>query len=83
MSNLKGLAVLASQLPNGLCSDWENSNHFEMTCDDADHFWLFVSDGLDGIKNPMETEVGKRFGLLMDIAEEVGRLRDKGFFKDV
>jgi hypothetical protein len=52
-----------------------------MTCDDTDYFWLFVSDGLNGIENPNESEVGKRFGLLMDIAEEVSRLRDDGFFR--
>ena len=28
----------------------------------------------------MESVVGKRVGLLMDIAAEVGRLRDEGFF---
>ena len=56
----KKLAELASQLPKGLGSDWEDTNHFEMTCDDAEYFWL------------------DRIGLLMDIAEEVGRLRDEG-----
>ena len=77
---LKRLAELSSQLPKGLSSDWK-TNHFEMTCDDRDYFWLFVSDGLNGIENPNESEVGKRFGLLMDVAAEVSRLRDEGFFR--
>lgn len=79
MSELNKLIELASKLPKGLSSDWAGSNHFEMTSDD-EFFWLYVRDGLDGIENPAESIVGQRFGLLMDIAAEVGRLRDAGFF---
>lgn len=77
---LKKLAELASQLPTGLCSDWENTNHFEMTCEDAEYFWLDLSDGLPDVECPDESTIGKRIGLLMDIAAEVGRLRDGGYF---
>jgi hypothetical protein len=75
---LKKLAKLASQLPKGLCSDWEDTNHFEMTCDDAKYFWLDLSDGLPDVECPDESIIGSRIGLMMDIAEEVGRLRDEG-----
>jgi hypothetical protein len=49
-----------------------------MTSDDDEYFWLFVRECFEDIENPMESTIGKRFGLLMDIAEEVARLRDEG-----
>ena len=73
------LKDLAKGLPKGLTSDWAGSNHFEMNSDEDEYFWLFVRECFDDIENPMESTIGKRFGLMMDIAAEVARLRDEGF----
>lgn len=71
------LKELASKLPKGLRSDWDGTNHFELTSSDSDdYFWLMVGDGLCGCT--CEDEFGKRFGLIMDVAAEVARLRDSG-----
>lgn len=85
LDRLRPLAELAAQLPPKLHSDWRDTNHYELTCRDVnasddDFFWLMVGDGTQGIEDPnwCETETGKRLGLLMDIAAEVGRLRDEG-----
>ncbi len=68
---LNELLRLLRQLPDGLRSDWDGTNHYELTSYSTDeHFWLMVGEGLpDG--NSCETETGKRFGLIMDIAVAV------------
>lgn len=80
MSNeLDKLRALAKQLPKCLRSDWEGSNHYELTSSGAEFWWLLLGDTSETFgSNPMETESGKRLGLIMDIAEEVCRLKDKG-----
>ena len=82
MDELDTLRELAAQLPRYLHSDWLDTNHYELTIRDAEseeYWWLMVAAGLrDNSVNWCETEEGKRFGLIMDIAEEVGRLRDAG-----
>ena len=70
------LRELASMLPEGLQSDWRDTNHYELT-DGVAALWLAVFDGARGLHNPCDTEEGQRLGLLMDIAAEVGRLRDE------
>lgn len=82
---LAKLKELASLLPPCLVSDWKNSNHYELTCQaydrktEHDYWWLSLGDYFTGFNDsPCDTEVGKRVGLLMDIAEEVARLRDEG-----
>lgn len=76
---LEKLKSLASNLPKGLRSDWENTNHFELTCEGKEYWWLLLADSAEVFgESPMETEPGKRLGLLMDIASEVARLRDSG-----
>lgn len=79
MDALDRLRELAERLPRGLRSDWQGSNHFELATDDPAHsfWWLSVGDGLPA-PDPANTTEGKRFGLLMDVAEEVARLRDIG-----
>ena len=74
------LRELAATLPRGLRSDWDGTNHYEMTSSEEpdDYFWLIASEGFVGIRNPSKTSYGRRLGLLMDIAAEVGRLRDEG-----
>lgn len=82
MSNFTRLSELAAQLPKGLHSDWRDTNHYELTVRDVsdvdDYWWLMVADGLSDFANPCDTEPGQRFGLLMDIAAEVCRLKDEG-----
>lgn len=69
------LAELGAQLPLGLHSDWDGTNHFELTTPGGDEYWwLMVGDGIEDVDNPCESQVGKRLGLLMDIAAEVSRL---------
>lgn len=66
------LIKLSEQLPEGLRSDWVDSNHFELTCHSDDHFWLelaglFLFHGGDWCR----LELGKRIGLVMDIAAKL------------
>lgn len=76
---LERLRQLAAKLPKGLSSDWDGTNHYEMTSGGKEYWWLFLSDVAESFgPSPMETESGKRLGLLMDIAEEVCRLKDNG-----
>lgn len=77
---LTKLRELASRLPKGLHSDWRYTNHFELTTSDSadGYWWLDLCDGMPCYVNNCETEEGKRRGLLMDIAEEVCRLKDEG-----
>jgi len=61
------LKELVAKLPPGLRSDWEGTNHYELTCSLPDEFWwLCLPTGSVG--NVSATEEGKRLGLLMDIA---------------
>ena len=72
------LRQLAAQLPPGLQSDWE-TNHYELKCSLKDYWWLMVGDGITTLgPDPTNTLEGQRLGLLMDIAAEVGRMRDSG-----
>ena len=78
------LRELASKLPKGLQSDWQGTNHYELTapCGDNDYFWLTLRDDswyeFAPDSDPSESQDGKRVGLLMDIAAEVCRLKDEG-----
>lgn len=61
------LLKLVEQLPKGLRSDWDCTNHYELTTsaeDGEEYFWLMCRE-FDGDCN---TEEGKRLGLLLDIA---------------
>lgn len=73
------LSELAGKLPQSLKSDWDGTNHFELTApyESEDYFWLMVGDGL-GSGDDCHTVCGQRLGLIMDIAAEVARLRDAG-----
>jgi hypothetical protein len=81
---LKQLSELAAQLPKGLRSDWKNTNHYELHAPESkgEYFWW----DLEEVQDPTEydtqsTLAGQRLGLLMDIAEEVARLRDNNILK--
>lgn len=77
-ATLDRLKELAAQLPPKLGSDWDGTNHYELTCSGPEgYFWLMVRN----FDSDSDTEDGKRMGLLMDIAEEVCRLRDEGILK--
>lgn len=77
---LERLRELSKKLPSGLRSDWVDTNHYELTSPTTgDHWWLAIGDyfrNFDGI--PCETEEGQRIGLLLDLAEEISKLRDEG-----
>jgi len=78
------LGRLAEQLPRGLVSDWEGTNHFELQAagePDGPYFWLHVLDdaaNLECVDSPCHTETGRKYGLLMDLAAEVRRLYEDG-----
>lgn len=75
------LKELMGQLPKGLRSDWQETNHFELTSAvKGEHFWLNLSEPGGTIDSPFmdfQTEQGRRVGLLMDIAEELVKIRDE------
>ena len=76
----ENLRELADRLPVGLQSDWDGTNHYELQASHRDEFfWLVLGDLLnERYDSPCDTEYGRRVGLIMDIAAEVGRLRDDG-----
>lgn len=79
-TTLDRLKELAAKLPKGLHADWEYTSHFELTTpDDNEHYWWLCMNR--GDYWDFNDEDGKRMGLLMDIAEEVCRLRDEGILK--
>ena len=73
-SPIAKLLALAEQLPNGLMSDWQDTNHFELTSDgdpwiDLSEFFWDSGFGEYVPKNPCTSVDGKNIGLLLDIAE--------------
>lgn len=63
------LRKLVSRLPRGLRSDWQDTNHFELTDGSDDYFWLDLSELVYPREaNPCESELGRRVGLMMDLA---------------
>ena len=79
-AELTKLAALAAELPRGLQADWHETNHYELHAPHDEYFWWDLGE----VQSPREAIVsetvpGQRLGLLMDIAEEVARLRDLGF----
>lgn len=67
---LQKLLELIAHLPPGLRADWDGTNHYEMTTSfsDIDYWWLDLSDYL--VQDfDSATEIGKRVGLLLDLAE--------------
>lgn len=80
-NKLGKLKELADKLPVGLRSDWEYTNHWELTGEGKDFWWL----DLNSIAKPHNEEYfdannpeHQKIGLLMDIAEEVRKLIDSG-----
>jgi len=70
VKNVEKLIELAEQLPDGLSSDWQDTNHYELH-GGKDYWWLMllgVFDGYPKDASPCDTEEGKRLGLIMDIA---------------
>jgi hypothetical protein len=77
--NFGRLKKLASKLPSGLRSDWQHTNHFELTTADRNsYWWVDLADGMLPHIDNWKTEEGKRRGLMMDVVAEVGRLKDEG-----
>ena len=82
---IKGLIELADQLPQYLRSDWQDTNHFELTdgsVDAKDYFWIDFSDMFLPSDNDgmwCDGETGKRVGLVMDcvasLSANVGKLK--------
>lgn len=70
---------LARKLPDGLRSDWDDTNHYELTTNSEDYWWLILYDCArhptqEDPQNPCETERGKKLGLIMDIAEQAKKI---------
>lgn len=72
---LAKLRELAKDLPTDLVADWRDTNHFELTsAHAAEYFWWCADDD-----EPMDSNVhGQRLGMLLDIVEEVSRLKAEG-----
>ena len=63
------LLALSEQLPDGLRADWMDSNHFELSCHSDEYFWLELAELFNNEHNNWcKQELGKRVGLVMDIA---------------
>ena len=83
---LARLKELAKKLPDDayLKADWNGTNHYEMTLEKPDshesseYWWLTLFDYNPFQNNLQGTEPGKRIGLMMDIMEEVSRLKHAG-----
>lgn len=72
MRSSERLEKLVDQLPSKLDADWDGTNHYELHDSRGEkYFWLDVEDGIGGC----ETEEGKRLGLVLDIIEELSRLK--------
>jgi hypothetical protein len=73
VTKIEALLELVCQLPKGLRSDWSGTNHFELTQPnpDAGSYWWFDGSEIsyDGAYLSQDSELGRRLGLLMDIAE--------------
>lgn len=68
MEQLQEFIDLVEQLPLGLHSDWEHTNHYELTCFvKGEYWWLTLSD-LFRDDLDCKSEEGQRVGLLMDVA---------------
>ena len=81
------LKALARKLPDDayLKADWNGTNHYEMTLEKPDshespeYWWLTLFDHNNFQTNLQATEPGQRIGLMMDIMEEVSRLKHAGY----
>lgn len=63
------LAELVAKLPEELRSDWDGTNHYEMSGNKTRYnWWLDVAEVFQDEEEPSTTVVGKRLGLIMDIA---------------
>lgn len=70
---LKRLIELGEKLPKHLRSDWDGTNHYELTSSarEDNYWWLIMGDLFRDLPKdviPCDTEDGKRLGLIMDIA---------------
>lgn len=65
--DLKKLNALIDALPNGMRTDWQGTNHYEISGDD-EPFWLDIADAFALRSDISSTEEGKRVGLIMDAA---------------
>lgn len=69
MSKIRELLELIQKLPEGLRSDWDGTNHYELTSGvKDDYWWLDVPDVFVFRDNWSANEDGQRLGLIMDIA---------------
>ena len=72
------LKALAAQLPKGLRADWRGTDHYELTEGSRDYWWLDLQPNNMPLILDCESDSGKRYGLVMDVVAEVGRLNDEG-----
>lgn len=60
--------AIADKLPDGLQSDWQGTNHFELTTGTGDDFWWLLLDQIRSEAVDCTTEVGQRLGAVFDAA---------------
>lgn len=69
MEHIAKLLELSKKLPEDLTSDWEGTNHFELTAPkEKNYYWWLVMSEVGPEPDSQSTE-GQRLGLIMDIAE--------------
>ncbi len=78
---LAALLKLAENLPREMGSDWDGTNHYELTstAKGTPYWWWSLTEIESPLEsNTCETDAGKKLGLIMDIAATVSNLRDSG-----
>lgn len=80
---LANLSKLAESLPEDLASDWDGTNHYELSDtspgeDDGPYYWMILTPMVEEVEDPCNSVFGRRVGLLMDIAAEVSALKKAG-----
>lgn len=71
------LRELCRDMPTDLIADWRGTNHYELTSPHTkDGYWWFIANNDDDWSE--HDDSGKRMGLLLDLAEELSRLKREG-----
>ena len=74
---LEAIKQRLKDIPHGLRSDWEHTNHYELTKPDGDWLWFAMDDIAPNFNHSTyhpDTEGGKRLGYMFDAAAAVPAL---------